>query len=67
MELTEPALERGALKLAHLRCREEGVLTRMLVGRALQFSPPFVISEEEIDWLVDRVEAALDAVAIAGS
>lgn len=67
VELTENALELGALKLAHLRCREEGVLTRMLVNRALQFSPPFVIEEGDIDWLVDRVEAALDAAAIAVS
>ncbi len=43
VELTESALELDALKLVHLRCRDEGVLTRMLVGRALQFSPPFVI------------------------
>jgi len=41
--------------------RERGVLTRALVGKALQISPPFVISEEQIRLLVDTLEAALDA------
>jgi putrescine aminotransferase len=63
VELTDDALQGGALPRAHLAARDEGVLTRMLVGRALQFSPSFVVTENEIDWLVERIEAALDVIS----
>lgn len=42
--------------------RERGVLTRALVGRTLQISPPLVITEGEIDVLQDRLSSALDSV-----
>ena len=42
--------------------RLRGVLTRALVGKALQVSPPFVITEEQIRGLVDGLAATLDAV-----
>jgi putrescine---pyruvate transaminase len=45
--------------------RRRGILTRGLVGRALQLSPPFVISESEIDELIDRLALALDDVVSA--
>ena len=40
-----------------------GVATRVLRGHALQISPPFVITEAEIDTMVDGLGAALEAVA----
>jgi putrescine aminotransferase len=41
-----------------------GVLTRVLRGRALHVSPPFVITPDEIDAMVDRFAAALEDVAL---
>jgi adenosylmethionine-8-amino-7-oxononanoate aminotransferase len=43
--------------------RERGVITRLLRGVALQISPPFVITEEEIARIVEVFTAALDAAA----
>jgi putrescine---pyruvate transaminase len=43
--------------------REAGVLVRGLVGRALQISPPFVITEAEIAQLAGTLADALDRVA----
>lgn len=43
--------------------RERGVITRLLRGVALQISPPFVITEAEIDRIAEVFTAALDAVA----
>jgi adenosylmethionine-8-amino-7-oxononanoate aminotransferase len=40
-----------------------GVATRVLRGHALQISPPFVITEDEIRTMVDSLGAALDEVA----
>jgi putrescine aminotransferase len=40
-----------------------GVATRVLRGHALQISPPFVITEAEIDTMVDGLGAALEDVA----
>lgn len=45
--------------------RERGVLVRALVGTALQVSPPFVISEQELAQIADVIGAALDSVAAA--
>jgi putrescine aminotransferase len=43
--------------------REAGVLVRGLIGRSLQISPPFVITETEIAQLATTLRAALDAAA----
>jgi len=43
--------------------RERGVITRLLRGVALQVSPPFVITEDEIALVSDVFVAALDAAA----
>jgi adenosylmethionine-8-amino-7-oxononanoate aminotransferase len=43
-----------------------GIATRVLRGHALHISPAFVITEAEIDTLVDGLSAALDDVAAAG-
>jgi adenosylmethionine-8-amino-7-oxononanoate aminotransferase len=60
----DPAL----LKRVVAAARGEGVLTRALMGEALQLSPPLVITEAEVRELVERLGAALDAVAhLAGA
>jgi putrescine---pyruvate transaminase len=43
--------------------RQRGVITRLLRGVALQVSPPFVITEPEIDQIVEVFAAVLDAEA----
>jgi len=43
--------------------RERGVITRLLRGVALQISPPFTISEAQIDQIAETFAAALDAAA----
>ena len=43
--------------------RERGVITRLLRGVALQISPPFTISEAQIDQIAETFAAAFDAVA----
>ncbi len=43
--------------------RERGVLTRGLQGRALQFSPPFVVTEDEIGRMAASYAEGLDALA----
>ena len=59
------AADPGAVERVASAARAHGVLTRGLRGVALQVSPPFVISESEIDRLVDAFGAALDDVAAA--
>ena len=58
---TDPGLPERAV-VAALR---HGVATRVLRGHALQISPPFVITETEIDTMVDGLGAALEDVAAA--
>jgi putrescine aminotransferase len=41
--------------------RERGVLTRNLASGALQVSPPFVVSDADIDLLGSAIEESLDA------
>jgi putrescine---pyruvate transaminase len=45
--------------------RERGVITRLLRGVALQLSPPFVISEDELAQVGEVFKAALDAAHAA--
>jgi len=52
----------GARLVADIRQR--GVITRLLRGVALQVSPPFVITEAEIEQIADTFAAALDAAAL---
>ena len=42
--------------------QEDGVLIRALVGHSLQLSPPFVIAEEEIELIGERMAGALQRV-----
>lgn len=43
--------------------RERGVLTRALWGDIIAFSPPLIVTESEIDTMVEVTRAALDEVA----
>jgi putrescine aminotransferase len=51
---------------ATLAARGRGILTRALGGGALQVSPPFVITREEIRRIVTGLRDALDEVDAAG-
>jgi putrescine---pyruvate transaminase len=46
-------------------CRDQGVLTRGLAGRALQISPPYVITRAQLDSMAAGMAAAIGAVAAA--
>jgi putrescine---pyruvate transaminase len=46
-------------------CRDQGVLTRGLAGRALQISPPYVITQAQLESMAAGMAAAIDAVAAA--
>ncbi|MEA2728952.1 MAG: 4-aminobutyrate---pyruvate transaminase, partial [Acetobacteraceae bacterium] len=41
-----------------------GVIVRVVSNDSLCFSPPLVISKEEIDEMLDRVEKALDELTV---
>jgi putrescine---pyruvate transaminase len=43
--------------------QDDGILVRALVGHSLQISPPFVITEQEIGMLAERIGGALERVA----
>ena len=43
--------------------QDGGVLVRSLVGHSLQISPPFVITEQELNMLAERIGRALERVA----
>ncbi|HEY8988878.1 MAG TPA: aminotransferase class III-fold pyridoxal phosphate-dependent enzyme [Candidatus Limnocylindrales bacterium] len=58
------AADPGLPERAVTAALRHGVATRVLRGHALQISPPFVITEIEIDTMVDGVAAALDDVAV---
>jgi 4-aminobutyrate--pyruvate transaminase len=63
-ETREPfeAAQGVALKCADF-AHEHGLVVRPLPGDAVAFSPPLVISEEEIDEMLDRFARALDDTA----
>jgi len=47
-------------KIAKL-CLERGLRTRV-VGSTLAFSPPLIITEEEIDWIISTLGAVMDSL-----
>ena len=59
------AADPGLVERIVTGCRRNGVLTRGLAGRALQLSPPFVISEEEIGIVAETIAAAVTQAAPA--
>ena len=58
----DPALKIGA-RAAKL-CEANGVISRGLPGDALAFSPPLIISADEVRELVQRVGVAVDELAV---
>ena len=62
VELTEDALagDPSVVDRLVVAARDAGVLTRNLRGRALQISPPFVITEAEIREMTDGLRAGLE-------
>jgi 4-aminobutyrate--pyruvate transaminase len=58
----DPARKIG-LRLAKLG-EEHGVILRALINDTIAFSPPLIITEAEIDAMLDRAAAALDALAV---
>jgi putrescine aminotransferase len=57
------AADPGLPERAVVAALRQGVATRVLRGHALQISPPFVITETEIDTMVAGLGAALEDVA----
>jgi putrescine---pyruvate transaminase len=68
VELDPAALERdpGLVERVVALARERGVLTRSLRASALQISPPFTITTQEIDTILAGIRAALDSAAAVG-
>jgi 4-aminobutyrate--pyruvate transaminase len=56
----DPALAVGPKLMA--AAQENGVILRATPGDAIAFSPPLIISKEEIDMVVDAFSKALDTV-----
>jgi len=69
VELTDEALvaDPSLIDKVVVSARGNGVLTRNLRGRALQISPPFVITEMELDEMATGIRAGLDALAAVGA
>jgi adenosylmethionine-8-amino-7-oxononanoate aminotransferase len=42
---------------------DHGVITRPLTGDVIAFAPPFVITDDEVDRVVDALDRALGEVA----
>ena len=57
------AADPGLPERAVAAALRHGVATRVLRGHALQVSPPFVITEAEIDRIVDVYADALNSLA----
>jgi adenosylmethionine-8-amino-7-oxononanoate aminotransferase len=69
VELKEEVVKDGPAPVDRVvvSAREHGVLTRNLRGRALQISPPFVITEGELNEMTRGIRAALDELAAVGA
>jgi 4-aminobutyrate--pyruvate transaminase len=48
-----------------MEARRNGVITRSLMGHSLQISPPLVITEKELEFMIDGFRAALNRVSAA--
>jgi adenosylmethionine-8-amino-7-oxononanoate aminotransferase len=57
------AADAGLGDRLRLACREHGVLTRTLVGGALQVSPALIATRSDLDEITTGIGAALDQVA----
>ncbi|HEX8026740.1 MAG TPA: aminotransferase class III-fold pyridoxal phosphate-dependent enzyme, partial [Candidatus Limnocylindrales bacterium] len=57
------AADPGAVEKVIAAALRHGVASRVLRGHAVHISPPFVITEQQIDQMVDGIGAALEDVA----
>ncbi|HEY3764718.1 MAG TPA: aspartate aminotransferase family protein [Gaiellales bacterium] len=57
------AAEPGLVDRMVHACRDQGILTRGLAGRALQISPPYVINEAQLRTMAAGMATAIAAVA----
>ncbi len=64
VELTPEVLKirPDAAELVNRRARHYGVVSRGLRGVAVQISPPFVVTEEQIGRIADGIAAAIGDV-----
>ena len=53
----------GAARNVWLAALQEGVIVRPLTGDVVAISPPFVITEQQIDRIVETLHTAIDAVS----
>jgi len=53
----------GTARNVWLAALQEGVIVRPLTGDVLAISPPFVITEQQIDRIIDVLHTAIDAVS----
>jgi 4-aminobutyrate--pyruvate transaminase len=58
----DPARKVGARLAKH--CEQNGVISRALAGDVLAFSPPLIITEADIDQMLDGVARALDELHV---
>jgi 4-aminobutyrate--pyruvate transaminase len=58
----DPARKVGARLAKH--CEQNGVISRALAGDVLAFSPPLIITEPDIDQMLDGVARALDELHV---
>jgi ornithine--oxo-acid transaminase len=49
----------GAAREYTVRMKDLGVLAKDTHGQTIRFAPPLIISEKEIDWLLERIAMAL--------
>jgi adenosylmethionine-8-amino-7-oxononanoate aminotransferase len=60
------ATDPGLANRAAAESRRAGLITRAIAGGGLQVSPPLILTDEQLDELVDGLQAGLDATAQRG-
>ncbi|MGH6677280.1 MAG: aspartate aminotransferase family protein, partial [Xanthobacteraceae bacterium] len=58
----DPAAKVGG-RLSKL-CEQHGMIGRAMINDAMGFSPPLIITESEVDTMLDRFGQALDALTV---
>ncbi len=58
----EPGKKIGPRLLKH--GEEHGVILRAMINDSIGFSPPLIITKDEINEMLDRVEKALDGLSV---
>ena len=58
---TGQAFKRGAIgAYCQQRCQEHGLIVRAVAGSSIAFCPPLIISEAQVDELIEKFSKALD-------